>query len=73
MHLPRPATHITSLWTPEHAALALGISIRTLAAWRSTGRHGLPYVKIGRLVRYREQDIRNWLQSQLQCSEGSSK
>ena len=29
----------------------------TLAVWRSTGRYNLPFVKIGRLVKYREADL----------------
>lgn len=53
------------LFTPEQVAAALGVSHRTLAAWRSTRRNPLPYVKVGRLVRYRRQDVTAWLESQL--------
>lgn len=53
------------LFTPEQVATALGVSHRTLAAWRSTRRNPLPYVKVGRLVRYRRQDVAAWLESQL--------
>ncbi|VVP18932.1 hypothetical protein PS870_03718 [Pseudomonas fluorescens] len=67
MHPPSTSASSTDLWTPEQAALNLGVSIRTLAAWRSTGRHALPYVKMGRLVRYRPQDIAAWLQALLQA------
>lgn len=51
------------LWTPTETAAVLGLSPRTLATWRSTGRHALPYVKVGRLVRYRAQDVAAWLQA----------
>ena len=56
--------------TPEHAAHALGVSIRTLAAWRGSGRNTLPYVKVGRLVRYRAADIADWLQANVRSGKG---
>ncbi|MBK4739217.1 helix-turn-helix domain-containing protein [Noviherbaspirillum pedocola] len=45
------------LKSPGQAAGFLGASIQTLANWRATGRYSLPYVKVGRLVRYRESDL----------------
>lgn len=35
----------------------LGVSPATLQAWRCTGRVYLPFIKVGRLVRYRQEDI----------------
>jgi predicted DNA-binding transcriptional regulator AlpA len=35
----------------------------TLSVWRSTGRYGLPFVKVGRNVRYRLSDIERWLKN----------
>jgi hypothetical protein len=32
----------------------------TLAVWRCIGRYNLPYLKIGRLVRYRQSDLRRF-------------
>ena len=46
-----------ALLAPEQVADLLGVAEQTLAAWRTTGRYDLPYVKIGRLVRYRQSDI----------------
>lgn len=63
MQTQQPAAPSADLWTPQQAAHALGVSARTLATWRSTGRHNLPFVKVGRLVRYRLQDVADWLQS----------
>ena len=71
MHPHRTTAQSADLMTPEHAAHALSVSIRTLAAWRSRGRHALPYVKVGRLVRYRESDIADWLQANLHCGKGA--
>ena len=42
--------------TPE-AARVLGNAAGTLEVWRSTKRHNLPYVKIGRSVKYRRVDL----------------
>ncbi len=56
------------LLTPEQVATALGLSHRTLAAWRSSGRNPLPYLKIGGRVRYRRSDVTAWLESQARTS-----
>jgi excisionase family DNA binding protein len=50
------------LLTPSEAAELLGVRPQTLAMWRCTGRHSLPFVKVGTAVRYRESDIEKWLQ-----------
>jgi hypothetical protein len=42
-------------------AQALKVQPNTLAVWRSTGRYDLPYVKCGRLVRYRVGDVRAFI------------
>ena len=39
----------------------LGISPRTLQAWRVRGTAGPRFCKIGRSVRYRRRDIEAWL------------
>jgi len=45
------------LMTEAEAAAALGVRPATLQAWRTTKRVGLPYLKISRLIRYREADV----------------
>lgn len=50
------------LVTPEAAADRLGVSPRTLAIWRCTGRYDLPFVKCGARVRYRTSAIENFLE-----------
>jgi len=42
----------TQLLTPKEVAAVLRLRECTLATWRCTGRADLPYVKIGRSVRY---------------------
>ena len=43
------------------AAELLDLSPGTLSVWRSTGRYQLPFLKIGRKVRYRRADLHAWL------------
>jgi len=50
------------LLTNDEVADLLGVSRSTLAIWRSTERYGLPYVKAGRLVRYKEADVLRFIE-----------
>lgn len=43
--------------TTKEAAAFLGISEWTLHTWRSTRRVEIPYLKMGRAVRYRMEDL----------------
>jgi hypothetical protein len=36
---------------------------QTLAVWRATRRYALPYVQIGRNIRYRPSDLLNFINS----------
>ncbi len=49
------------LLTRKEAAKFLGISEGTLAVWKVTKRYPLPLIKVGRLVRYRETDLIQFL------------
>ena len=51
------------LFTPDQAAAYLGMSTQTLAIWRCTKRYPLPYIKVGRLVRYRKSGCDAFLES----------
>lgn len=53
----------------DHAAAALlNISPGTLSVWRSTGRYALPFLKIGRKVRYRRADLEAWMEKRLHAN-----
>lgn len=54
------------LLTPETVAELLGLTLHTLAVWRCSKRMPLPYVKVGRRVRYRAADVEAFISSQLQ-------
>jgi excisionase family DNA binding protein len=45
------------LLTEADAAKQLDVTVGTLQVWRSTKRYPLPYVKIGRNVRYRKSAV----------------
>ena len=53
------------LLTAEQAASILNVKVHTLCCWRSTQRIALPYVKVGRCVRYRSEDIRAFVEGNL--------
>ena len=50
-------THVND----RQAADVLGVKPTTLAVWRSTGRYRLPFLKVGRLVKYRVSDLAEFL------------
>lgn len=54
----------TNLFDNEAAAAYLGVTPRTLEVWRCTKRHAIPYIKVGRLVKYRRADLDAWLAAQ---------
>jgi len=53
----------SELLTREEAAEYLGLAVQTLAAWASTRRYSLRYVKVGRNVRYRKSDLDRFLEA----------
>jgi excisionase family DNA binding protein len=57
------ASQYRDLLDEREAAKHLEVSDGTLSVWRSTGRYKLPFIKIGRKVRYRRSDLDAWLES----------
>ena len=51
------------LLTEAEAADYLSVEPQTLCTWRCTRRYNLPYIKVGRLVRYRPEDVEAFLES----------
>jgi excisionase family DNA binding protein len=62
MTTPSLTTNLTQLLTREQAAAYLGVAPQTLSAWAAHKRYDLPLVKLGRLVRYRQRDLDEWLE-----------
>ena len=52
----------TELLDRPAAAAYLGVQPHTLSVWACTKRYNLPYVKVGRCVRYRLQDLDTFIQ-----------
>jgi len=60
-----PTLTYPELLTRDEAARYLGLKPQTLAVWASTGRYELPFIRAGRYVRYRKQDLDRWLDSRV--------
>ncbi len=56
------------LFTSPEAAAYIGVSENTLSVWRCVGRYAIPFIKVGRLVRYRRSDLEAWLESRTHTS-----
>lgn len=50
------------LLTRKQAAQYLGLKVDTLHNWASTGRYNLPFIKVGRLCKYRKTDLDAFLE-----------
>jgi len=55
---------LAGLFTTPQAAEFLGTTPGTLTTWRCTKQVRIPYVKIGRNIRYRLQDLQSFLTAQ---------
>lgn len=51
------------LLNSNEAAAHIGVMPSTLAVWRCTKRYPIPYLKVGRLVKYRRTDLDAYLMS----------
>jgi excisionase family DNA binding protein len=70
--LRSPAINPGRLLTRAEAADRLGLQEQTLAVWATTKRYNLPFLKLGRAVRYRPADIEAWLDRQtVRAEEGA--
>jgi hypothetical protein len=50
------------------AAEYIGSTPGTMSVWRSTGRYNLPFIKVGRNVKYRKSDLDAWLEKRTRTS-----
>jgi len=58
----------SNLLTRVEAAEYLGVTAQTLAVWACTQRYSLPFIKIGRLVKYRLDDLNQFIEDGLRTS-----
>jgi excisionase family DNA binding protein len=62
MEIQTVITSSRDLLDEQQAASAIDVTPGTLSVWRSTGRYKLPFIKVGRKVRYRRADLESWLE-----------
>ena len=51
------------LLSPTEVAAMLRVSLSALATWRSTRRYNLVFIRVGRRIRYRRQDVLRFLEA----------
>lgn len=56
------------LMDEAEAADYLDVAPGTLSVWRSTGRYNLPFIKVGRRVKYRRAALDAWLATRTRSS-----
>lgn len=56
----------------HYVAKLLTCGVKTLQAWRTRGG-GPPFVRVGRLVRYRDRDLQQWIESRLATSTSEAR
>lgn len=53
------------LLTRREAAEYLGVKYDTLSLWATKKRYNLPMIKIGRMCKYRKEDLDNFIENRL--------
>ena len=61
-------TSSRDLLDEQQAAITIDVTPGTLSVWRSTGRYNLPFIKVGRKVRYRRTDLEAWLEARTRAN-----
>lgn len=64
---PDHSAPLGRFFSDAELAVSLGITARALQAWRSRGG-GPKFVRVGRLVRYRQSDVESWLADQARAN-----
>jgi excisionase family DNA binding protein len=54
-------TKNTELLSTNQASIYIGVTPGTLKVWRCTKRYQIPFIKVGRLVRYRKSELDSFL------------
>ena len=66
MRISTPQDHDAAppaLLDTEQCAEYLGLAVRTLQNWRVLGTSDLPFLRVGRSVKYDRREIEAWLNS----------
>ena len=60
---------LAKLLDPDQTAKILGVKVTTLSNWRCNKRYNLPFVRIGRKIRYPEDGITAFIESRTEVDE----
>ncbi len=63
---------VTGLWTKQDVAYFFGVAKSTVDHWVARGQGGPPHVKLGRLVRFRVEDVHDYVRDRIQQQGASS-
>lgn len=66
------ATLTSKLLDRPDAAAYIGVRTQTLATWASSGRYKLPFIKVGRAVKYRVSDLDAFLAARTVTNTGEA-
>jgi helix-turn-helix protein len=61
MTMPELKNAAGDLLDEKQAADFLKVASNTLSVWRSTKRYPLPYVRVGRCIRYKRSDLEKFV------------
>jgi len=62
---------MNKLLTEKEVSQYLGVSLAALRKWRTQEQRGPVFLKLGNLVRYRQEDVDQWLATRPQGGERS--
>jgi excisionase family DNA binding protein len=60
---PKHSQSQDELFSNDDAADYIGVAHRTLEVWRCTKRYQIPFIKVGRLVKYRKSALDAFLEA----------
>jgi excisionase family DNA binding protein len=60
------------LLTRKDAARYLGFAPQTLAQWACSGKYDLPFIKVGRSVKYRTSDLDTFIEASVRVNSVAS-
>lgn len=66
------AEQLDPLSSPQQVSRVTGIPVNTLAYWRVNGTN-LPFTKMGRIVRYRREDVLDYIAKSTFASTAAAK
>lgn len=60
------------LLNPKEVSEILGVSEETLSVWRCNKTYNIAYIKVGRLVKYKQCDVDSFIESRRQVIHESN-